>query len=114
MVGAALAMAYDASYYQIFALAGMGACISAVVGAPFATILIVFELNQSYSVATAVMVAVVISNLLPTNISLDPIPVSSSGRRIRHQRGPRSAHPPAPPNSRSDGNRFKPLPPMPI
>lgn len=64
MVGAALAMAYDASYYQIFALAGMGACISSVVGAPIATILIVFELNQNYSVATAVMVAVVISNLL--------------------------------------------------
>ena len=64
MVGAALAMAYDASYYQIFALAGMGACISSVVGAPIATILIVFELNQNYSVATAVMVAVVISNLV--------------------------------------------------
>jgi len=64
MVGAALAMAYDESYYQIFALAGMGACISSVVGAPIATILIVFELNQNYSVATAVMVAVVISNLL--------------------------------------------------
>ena len=61
---AALAMAYDASYYQIFALAGMGACISSVVGAPIATILIVFELNQNYSVATAVMVAVVISNLV--------------------------------------------------
>ena len=64
MVGAALAMAYDAEYYQIFALAGMGACISSVVGAPIATILIVFELNQNYSVATAVMVAVVISNLV--------------------------------------------------
>ena len=64
MVGAALALAYDADYYQIFALAGMGACISSVVGAPIATILIVFELNQNYSVATAVMVAVVISNLL--------------------------------------------------
>ena len=33
-------------------------------GAPIATILIVFELNQNYSVATAVMVAVVISNLV--------------------------------------------------
>jgi len=64
MVGAAIAMATDPSYYQIFALAGMGACISSVVGAPIATILIVFELNQNYSVATAVMVAVVISNLV--------------------------------------------------
>ena len=64
MVGAALALAFDPGYYQIFALAGMGACISSVVGAPIATILIVFELNQNYSVATAVMVAVVISNLI--------------------------------------------------
>ena len=64
MVGAAFAMAFDHSQYQIFALAGMGACISSVVGAPISTILIVFELNQNYSVATAVMVAVVVSNLV--------------------------------------------------
>jgi CIC family chloride channel protein len=42
----------------------MGACISSVVGAPISTILIVFELNQNYSVATAVMVSVVVSNLV--------------------------------------------------
>ena len=64
MVGAAFAMAFDDTQYQIFALAGMGACISSVVGAPISTILIVFELNQNYSVATAVMVAVVVSNLI--------------------------------------------------
>ena len=64
MVGAAFALAFDHTQYQIFALAGMGACISSVVGAPISTILIVFELNQNYSVATAVMVAVVVSNLI--------------------------------------------------
>ena len=64
MVGAAFAMVVDPNQYQIFALAGMGACISSVVGAPISTILIVFELNQNYSVATAVMVAVVVSNLV--------------------------------------------------
>ena len=64
MVGAAFAMIYDPSQYQIFALASMGACISSVVGAPISTILIVFELNQNYSVATAVMVSVVVSNLV--------------------------------------------------
>ena len=64
MVGAAFAMVVDPDQYQIFALAGMGACISSVVGAPISTILIVFELNQNYSVATAVMVAVVVSNLV--------------------------------------------------
>ncbi len=64
MIGAAFAMIYDQSQYQIFALASMGACISSVVGAPISTILIVFELNQNYSVATAVMVSVVVSNLV--------------------------------------------------
>ena len=64
MVGAACALATVPSYYPIFALAGMGACISSVIGAPISTILIVFELNQNYSVATAVMVAVVVSNLI--------------------------------------------------
>jgi H+/Cl- antiporter ClcA len=65
MVGAAFALAIDQpNQYQIFALASMGACISSVVGAPISTILIVFELNQNYSVATAVMVAVIVSNLV--------------------------------------------------
>ena len=64
MVGAAFALMVDPNQYQIFALAGMGACISSVVGAPISTILIVFELNQNYTAATAVMVAVVVSNLV--------------------------------------------------
>ena len=65
MVGAAFALVINQpDQYQIFALASMGACISSVVGAPISTILIVFELNQNYSVATAVMVAVVVSNLV--------------------------------------------------
>jgi CIC family chloride channel protein len=64
MVGAAFALMVDPNQYQIFALAGMGACISSVVGAPISTILIVFELNQNYTAATAVMVSVVVSNLV--------------------------------------------------
>ncbi len=64
MVGATFALMVDPNQYQIFALAGMGACISSVVGAPISTILIVFELNQNYTAATAVMVAVVVSNLV--------------------------------------------------
>jgi CIC family chloride channel protein len=63
-VGATVALAYDPAYYSIFALARMGPCISSVVGAPISTILIVFELNQNYSVATAVMMSIVISNLI--------------------------------------------------
>ena len=68
MVGATISLAYDPAYYSIFSLAGMGACISSVIGAPITTILIVFELNQNYSVATAVMIAVVISNLITNRL----------------------------------------------
>lgn len=46
----------------VYGVAGMGAVISRVVGSPIATILMVFELTGSYSLTTAVMVSVVVSN----------------------------------------------------
>ena len=52
--------------YQICVLVGMGALIASVIGAPLATILIVFELTESYQAATAVMIGVVASNALVT------------------------------------------------
>ena len=52
--------------YQIAVLVGMGAMVSSVVGAPLATILIVFELTENYQAATAVMVGVVASNAVVT------------------------------------------------
>ena len=52
--------------YQICVLVGMGALIAAVIGAPLATILIVFELTENYQAATAVMIAVVAANALVT------------------------------------------------
>ena len=48
----------------IYAVAGMGAVISCVIGAPLATILIAFELTSSYSLTTAVMVAVVVAGMV--------------------------------------------------
>ena len=48
---------------SIYAVAGMGAVISCVIGAPIATILIAFELTSSYSVTTAVMLAVVFAGI---------------------------------------------------
>jgi len=42
----------------------MGAVISCVIGAPLATILIAFELTSSYSLTTAVMVAVVVAGMV--------------------------------------------------
>ncbi len=52
--------------YQICVLVGMGALVSAVIGAPIATILIVFELTENYQAATAVMMGVVAANGLVT------------------------------------------------
>lgn len=43
----------------VYGVIGMGAVISRVIGAPITTILIVFELTESYSLMTAVMVSVV-------------------------------------------------------
>jgi CIC family chloride channel protein len=52
--------------YQICVLVGMGALVSSVIGAPIATILIVFELTENYQAATAVMIGVVAANAVVT------------------------------------------------
>lgn len=49
---------------SIYALAGMGAVISCVIGAPLTTILIVFELTSNYAITTAVMLTVVFGTML--------------------------------------------------
>tara|TARA_B100001939_G_scaffold304515_1_gene282916 strand:- start:18006 stop:19841 length:1836 start_codon:yes stop_codon:yes gene_type:complete len=48
----------------LYAIVGMGAVCSAVIGAPISTILIVFELTGDYQITVALMVAVVLSNLI--------------------------------------------------
>ena len=49
---------------SVYAVAGMGAVIARVVGAPIATILIVFELTSSYTLTTAAMIAVVVASAI--------------------------------------------------
>lgn len=51
-----------------YAICGMMAAASPVIGAPLATILIVFELTHSYDLTIASMVAVVFSNLVAYRI----------------------------------------------
>jgi len=51
------------SSLPIYAIAGMGAVVSCVIGAPITTILIVFELTASYALTSAVMIAVVCAHL---------------------------------------------------
>lgn len=50
--------------YGLYAIVGMGAVASAVLGAPISTILIIFELTGDYQITIVLMVSVVISNLI--------------------------------------------------
>ena len=49
---------------EFYAVCGMVAVTSPVIGAPLASILLVFELTRNYELATAAMVSVVFSNLV--------------------------------------------------
>ena len=66
--GAELALGELRSDVAIYAICGMVAVASAVIGAPLTTILIVFELTRNYDLATAAMVSVVFSNLVSYRI----------------------------------------------
>ena len=54
----------DLAEPAFYAICGMAAVTSPVVGAPLTTILIVFELTRNYELTTAVMVSVVLANLV--------------------------------------------------
>ena len=65
-LGGSIGFAVPSLDYQICVLVGMGALVSSVIGAPLATVLIVFELTENYQAATAVMVGVVAANAVVT------------------------------------------------
>ena len=72
-----------------YAICGMMAAASPIVGAPLAMILIVFELTHSYDLAIAAMVAVVFSNLISTRIfgrSLYDVQLIQRGFDLSHGR----------------------------
>jgi len=58
-----------ASTPGLYAVVGMGALASAVLGAPISTTLIVFEMTGDYQVTIAVMLASVVANVLASQIS---------------------------------------------
>ena len=66
--GAELLLGGLRSDIAIYAVCGMVAVTSAVIGAPLTTILIVFELTRNYDLTTAAMVSVVFSNLISYRI----------------------------------------------
>jgi len=56
-----------ASNNGLYAIVGMGAVSSAILGAPISTILIIFELTGDYQITLALMAAVVTANLITTH-----------------------------------------------
>lgn len=61
---ATAATGVETSGVAVYAICGMMAVTSAVIGAPLTTILIVFELTRNYDITIAAMVAIVMSNLI--------------------------------------------------
>ena len=61
---ATAATGIETSGVAVYAICGMMAVTSAVIGAPLTTILIVFELTRNYDITIAAMVAIVMSNLI--------------------------------------------------
>lgn len=62
--GADWLIADGRSHIVVYAVCGMVAVTSPVIGAPLTTILIVFELTRNYDLATAAMVSVAFANLI--------------------------------------------------
>jgi CIC family chloride channel protein len=66
----------------VYAICGMMALTSPVIGAPLTTILIVFELTRNYDITIAAMVSVVVSNLIAHRVfgrSLFDVQLARSG-----------------------------------
>ena len=54
---------------SFYAICGMGAVTSAVIGAPISTILVVFELTENYDLAKAALINLVFSKIICSNCS---------------------------------------------
>lgn len=64
LFGLTIEVFFPYSNIAVYAVCGMAAVTSPIIGAPLTTILIVFELTQSYELTTAVMISVVFSNVV--------------------------------------------------
>ena len=52
---------------EVYAICGMVAVMSPIIGAPMTALLLVFELTRSYEITVAAMVAIVLANLMSYN-----------------------------------------------
>ena len=72
---------------ETYALVGMGAMLAAVIRAPITSILILFEITQSYHIVLPVMVTCIIANLISSRIEKDSMftySLSRAGFNIDH------------------------------
>ncbi len=100
LFGAAIGTAADMfigvghSPVAVYAVCGMVAVTSPVIGAPLTAVLIVFELTQNYGLATAAMVSVAFANLIGFRIygrSFFDVQLQARGFDLRYGRGKISA-----------------------
>ena len=63
-VGTGWILGGQASHVAVYAVCGLVAVASPVIGAPLTTVLIVFELTQNFDLATAAIVSVAFANLI--------------------------------------------------
>ncbi len=64
LFGMGVEQLFPYSNIAVYAVCGMAAVTSPVIGAPLTTILIIFELTHNYELTTAVMISVVFSNVI--------------------------------------------------
>ncbi|HUB24765.1 MAG TPA: chloride channel protein, partial [Tepidisphaeraceae bacterium] len=89
-LGGAMGMAlratghFDSVQPQLYALVGMGAVLAAIVHAPLASILIVFELTQDYKVMLPAMLACVVATATARMLFRDSIYTLGLRRRGLH------------------------------
>ncbi|MCX4360168.1 chloride channel protein [Mucispirillum schaedleri] len=72
---------------ETYALVGMGAMLAAVIRAPITSILILFEITQSYHIVLPVMITCIIANMISASIEKDSIftwTLTRAGFNINH------------------------------
>ena len=91
LFGIGVEQLFPYSNIAIYAVCGMAAVTSPIIGAPLTTILIIFELTHSYELTTAVMISVVFSNVVAYRLfgrSLFDFQLKSRGYDLSHGRDP--------------------------
>ena len=91
LFGLSLDLFIPHSNIAVYAVCGMAAVTSPIIGAPLTTILIIFELTHSYELTTAVMISVVFSNMISYRLfgrSLFDFQLKSRGYDLSQGRDP--------------------------